>query len=264
MPDDINQPREYDVVLGGQNLPPIDGVVLGGIEGVKLRLDSVHSQEVRIAALSDALKYGEEGQALLQQIVLTETGNLQWLAYDLLFNSATENQKQNLLQYIPLQSAVGVDYRSLRNLLASGEWLQANLETGEKIQEAVGKKSQTYFDFRDLVNLSQTDLRTIDQLWVRFSNNHFGFSVQKRILLEEGCHFCERGDYNTHFYNPKVRDVRHSIYITYKKLGWLSLTLDKSKFTFEKAPIGSLPTITGKDIIGGWNYEITLMYRSDL
>ncbi|MBC1270526.1 formylglycine-generating enzyme family protein, partial [Trichormus variabilis FSR] len=39
MPDDINQPREYDVVLGEQNLPPIDGVVLGGIEGVKHRLD---------------------------------------------------------------------------------------------------------------------------------------------------------------------------------------------------------------------------------
>ncbi|MBD2452404.1 GUN4 domain-containing protein [Nostoc sp. FACHB-152] len=200
----------------------------------------------------------------MQQIVLTEPGLLQWKAYDLVFNSSTEDEKQNLLQHIPLQSEVGVDYSSLRNLLAAGEWLQANLETGEKIQEAVGKKSQTYFDFRDLVNLSQTDLRTIDQLWVKFSNNRFGFSVQKRILLEEGCHFCENSDYNTYFYHPRASGIRNSIYNTYKKLGWLSLILDKSQFTFEKAPIGSLPTITGKDIIGGWNYEITLMYRSDL
>lgn len=160
IPDNPNHPREYDAVLGGQSPPLVDGLVLGGIEGVKRRLDS-NSQEIRIAALSDALKYGREGQELLNQIVLTETGVLQSVAYDLLFQSFRQNEKQNLLQHIPLKSEVGVDYRSLRHLLASGEWLQANLETGEKIQEAVGKKSQSYFHILDLHNLSQTDLRRL-------------------------------------------------------------------------------------------------------
>lgn len=27
-----NQPREYDAVLGGQVPPPVDGLVLGGLE----------------------------------------------------------------------------------------------------------------------------------------------------------------------------------------------------------------------------------------
>lgn len=51
-------PKEYDLVLGGHNTPPIDGVVLGGIEGVKSRLasDNIQSQ---ISALSEALNYEE-------------------------------------------------------------------------------------------------------------------------------------------------------------------------------------------------------------
>ena len=36
-----NQPKEYDAVLGGQNLPPAGSAILGGIEGVKRRLTSV-------------------------------------------------------------------------------------------------------------------------------------------------------------------------------------------------------------------------------
>jgi hypothetical protein len=49
-----NEPREYDVVLGNKVQPPIDGVVLGGIQGVKKRLGSTHV-EVRIAAITKRL-----------------------------------------------------------------------------------------------------------------------------------------------------------------------------------------------------------------
>ena len=55
MPNEQNQPREYDAVLGGQNSTPVDAAVLGGIAGVKSRLASP-AIEVRIAALSEALK----------------------------------------------------------------------------------------------------------------------------------------------------------------------------------------------------------------
>ena len=52
--NDERKPTEYDAVLGGSNPPPIDGVVLGGIEGVKSRLasDNIQSQ---ISALSEDL-----------------------------------------------------------------------------------------------------------------------------------------------------------------------------------------------------------------
>ncbi len=64
MPSEQNQPREYDAVKGGQNLIPVDAAVLGGITGVKSRLASP-AIEVRIAALSQALKYGEAGLDLI-------------------------------------------------------------------------------------------------------------------------------------------------------------------------------------------------------
>ena len=59
-----NQPREFDAVLGGKNPAPVTGVVLGGIEGVKRRLQS-EIVDVRIKALSDALNYGDEGLDLV-------------------------------------------------------------------------------------------------------------------------------------------------------------------------------------------------------
>ena len=54
-----NEPREYDAVLGGQNFPPINAAVLGGIAGVKHRLASP-SVEAKREAISDAINYGED------------------------------------------------------------------------------------------------------------------------------------------------------------------------------------------------------------
>ncbi len=66
MSDNLNQPREYDVVLGGQMPPPVQGVILGGIEGVKHCLSSSNI-EARISALGEALNYGEAGLDLVIQ-----------------------------------------------------------------------------------------------------------------------------------------------------------------------------------------------------
>ncbi|WP_363319709.1 hypothetical protein [Microcoleus sp. PH2017_02_FOX_O_A] len=64
MPSEQNRPKEYDAVLGGQNLIPMNAAVLGGIAGVKSRLASP-DVAVRIAALSDAPKYGDAGLDLI-------------------------------------------------------------------------------------------------------------------------------------------------------------------------------------------------------
>lgn len=57
-------PRKFDAVLGGQAPPPIEGVVLGGLVGLKSRLQST-VVEARVAALSEALNYGEVGLDLV-------------------------------------------------------------------------------------------------------------------------------------------------------------------------------------------------------
>jgi predicted RNA binding protein YcfA (HicA-like mRNA interferase family) len=77
MPDPENRPREYDAVKGGQNSTPIDAAVLGGISGVKNRLSSTRL-EVRIAALSEALKYGEAGLDLVVSALQDESMQKSW------------------------------------------------------------------------------------------------------------------------------------------------------------------------------------------
>ena len=104
MPENPNQPKDYDAVIGG-NAPAYSGLVLGGIEGVKQRLcvgdlpSHIYSIEQRIAALKDALNYGKAGLDLVIQALNDAEWHIHQAAYSLL-NSYSENHvKQALLQY---------------------------------------------------------------------------------------------------------------------------------------------------------------------
>jgi serine protease Do len=74
-----------------------------------------------------------------------------------------------------------VDYTKLEQLLAAGKWEEANWETAIKMLEVAGKKVGDVLQYREVENFSCPDLRAMDQLWVKYSNGRFGFSVQKRI-----------------------------------------------------------------------------------
>jgi hypothetical protein len=135
-----------------------------------------------MAVLSQALKCGKLGQDWIFQIVKNETGPVQWAAYDVLWDSASESARRKLLPYWPMQSEVGVDYSRLRDLLAAGQWREAEGETKKVMLQAARREKEGMLDRESSEKFPSEDLRTIDQLWVKFSNGRFGFSVQKRIL----------------------------------------------------------------------------------
>ncbi|NQE33243.1 formylglycine-generating enzyme family protein [Microcoleus asticus] len=83
MTENQNQPREYDAVKGGESQVPFAAAVLGGISGVKSRLASP-IVEVKIAALSEALKYGEAGLDLIIAALQDESMQVKLAAYSLL------------------------------------------------------------------------------------------------------------------------------------------------------------------------------------
>jgi formylglycine-generating enzyme required for sulfatase activity len=90
------QPREYDAVLGG-NSPSLEGAaVLGGIEGVKLRLQNP-DVKVRIAALEQALNYGEQGLDLVIEGLKDKSWDIQNVAY-LILNSRSQTRIKQRLQ----------------------------------------------------------------------------------------------------------------------------------------------------------------------
>ena len=94
------QPRKFDAVLGGNTPPPVTGVVLGGIEGVKRRLES-EIVDVRIKALNDALNYGDEGLDLVIQALENDSLQVKSFASRLLKESGGEKGKQALLEFDP-------------------------------------------------------------------------------------------------------------------------------------------------------------------
>jgi serine/threonine protein kinase len=83
-------------------------------------------------------------------------------------------------------SAVGMDYTNLRNLLAAKKWQEADEETEIVMLKVAGKDRRDSLDRESIEKFPCEDLRTIDQLWVQYSDGRFGFSVQKRIYQSLG------------------------------------------------------------------------------
>lgn len=84
-----------------------------------------------------------------------------------------------------LISKNGVDYTKLDNLLKAGKWQEANELTTHLMLQAANRVKEGFLTDEELQNFPCEDLLTIDQLWVHHSNGRFGFSVQKRIYINE-------------------------------------------------------------------------------
>ncbi|MEH1796875.1 MULTISPECIES: hypothetical protein [unclassified Nostoc] len=100
MNNNSNQPGEFDAVLGGEVPPPVSGVVLGGLEGVKNRLKSPEGRE-RAFALIDALRYQEEGFKLVIEALKDSSDKVQMFTDRLLRNKGGEKGKEALLRHNP-------------------------------------------------------------------------------------------------------------------------------------------------------------------
>ncbi len=93
-----SQPTARDAVLGGQAPPPFGGVVLGGLEGVKRRLNSPAIAS-RTSALSEALNYGETGLNLVLQGLHDDSLKVQRTASLLLWRRPESHIRQALADY---------------------------------------------------------------------------------------------------------------------------------------------------------------------
>ena len=149
---------------------------------------------------------------------------------------------------VNLVSAVGMNYRELRDLLVAKKWKEADEETSRVMMKVAGREKEGLLDTEDIDKFPCEDLHTIDQLWVKYSNGRFGFSVQKRIYQSlDGMHDVEIWEAFSH----KVGWI--------KKNGWLHYT----DFTFsDKAPEAHLPCVYGMYFWGGPSFRSLL--RRDL
>jgi serine/threonine protein kinase len=78
------------------------------------------------------------------------------------------------------------DFRQLDPLLASGKWKEADQETGKVMLKIMGREKKGWLRVKDCQNFPPQELRIIDQLWLKYSQDKFGFSVQKKIWVKNG------------------------------------------------------------------------------
>jgi serine/threonine-protein kinase len=134
---------------------------------------------------------------------------------------------------VELKSDVGMDYKKLRDLLKAGKWKEADQETVRVMLAVTKREKEGWLDVKSVDIFPCADLRTIDQLWLKYSDGKFGFSVQKRIYKGLG---------GTREYNSDIWE-KFGDKVGWRKEGnWLYY----SDITFNKqAPEGHLPQCAG-------------------
>ncbi|QYO63385.1 GUN4 domain-containing protein [Leptolyngbya sp. 7M] len=98
-------------------------------------------------------------------------------------------------QEIKLKTEKNIDFTNLVDLLATNRWKIANYETKRLLLQTVGEVGEEAgFTYELLEQISCTDLSTVDQLWLKYSKGHFGFSIQKLLYDEVGQSCSRLGD----------------------------------------------------------------------
>lgn len=130
-------------------------------------------------------------------------------------------------------------YTQLESLLSQGRWKEADQETAKVILKIANRQQEGFLDPISIEKFPLRYLQQIDQLWVNYSNNRFGFSIQKRILTET----------IEQFSNLNGASMNNF----YERIGWIKngQFLDYDNLDFEvTAPEGGLPMGGCKRFVG--------------
>jgi hypothetical protein len=77
-------------------------------------------------------------------------------------------------------------FRRLQELLAAGDWRQADRETIQVILSVTGASDLESISPNDVRQFPCNELHVIDKLWTNYSQGRFGFSVQAQLYQSVG------------------------------------------------------------------------------
>jgi hypothetical protein len=86
----------------------------------------------------------------------------------------------------PASNLNAEQYNTLEKLLKAGKWQEADEETNNVMVKLAGREKEGWLDSAHIEKFPCSDLRSIDTLWVKYSKEQFGFSVQTRIWQDVG------------------------------------------------------------------------------
>ena len=139
-------------------------------------------------------------------------------------------------------------YTKLETLLKAQKFKEADEETRSVMLAVANRQSEGYLRVEDAENFPCEELRTIDNLWLKYSQGKFSFSVQQEIYKSLG---------GTKQYDEKVWRSFGD------RIGWRSkgswLNYNELNFSLS-APTGQLPWgwVLG---VSGWGDMSSLLLR---
>jgi hypothetical protein len=160
----------------------------------QLRAESLKKQ---LSAIHELVGIGEEGVALLQQVLLERRDQPAEILDGKIVQVLYATQKpevQDFLQAnwpqgrVPMPSERGIDYAPLQALLVAQSFEEADRLNMQKLCELAGADAarRKWLYFTEVEQFPLTDLQTLDALWRLYSEGKFGFSRQREIWLGLG------------------------------------------------------------------------------
>ncbi len=174
----------------------------------------------------------------VEQIINDGVGSLEVLS----INEEPASIEINLLTEEPSCIRKPQEIKQLEKLLEEKKWKEADLKTYNILLKEANRKADGDLNRESIENFPCHYLKTIDQLWQRYSGGKFGFIVQKKIYKKTGNNLQE--DY--------LRKYDPDAYIQFNDLvRWIETGADGKeswrpydKLTFSlDAPEGHLPRL---------------------
>ncbi|MEL6495735.1 MAG: GUN4 domain-containing protein [Cyanobacteria bacterium J06623_7] len=133
----------------------------------------------------------------------------------------------------------GINYTKLRNLLKGEKWSEADLLTyrlvGQIVESAKLNNKNTFIELKTIAEYACPDIRTVDYLWKKYSNDQFGFSQQQSVWQNVN----QKGDFSTETWRRFATEVGWKKGEVNSGSGYL--LYEQLDFEPEKAPAGHLP-----------------------
>jgi serine/threonine protein kinase len=146
------------------------------------------------------------------------------------FPNSTPQPLPSLPQELILPpTSVSMDYSQLESFLKAKKWQEADAATRNLMLKIAHRQKEGWLDVKSIGDFPCEDLATINQLWLKYSQGKFAFTVQKSIWDKE-------------FGNTE--DINKVYGIFGDRVGWRVknnwLKYDEYNFTLD-APKGHLP-----------------------
>ncbi|PZV19479.1 MAG: hypothetical protein DCF20_00220 [Pseudanabaena sp.] len=153
----------------------------------------------QLPAIAELATLGEDGLQVLDEFIQARKAantDVTWIDgkihQTLLQNDLPRAIELAQIHYpngvVTLKSEKAIDYQQIQILLAKQDFEEADRVTSKKLCEAAGTAALTrgWLYFTDAKSIPISDLQTINQLWLVYSEGKFGFSVQRKIWLNLG------------------------------------------------------------------------------